>query len=639
VCNVSKKARYKIPAVFILLMAIILIFGCQARKDIDSGGGRSPDIYSTGKSPRSSGASTSISTETLPSNKPDDSNSGSPVASESNSPKKTNAEKGILINPVDGAEIIHIPAGEFIMGADEKDGQAEDSEKPAHKIYLDTFYIYKFEVTNNRFSRFIKATGYKAEGNWEKWITPGTGDYPVVMVSWNDAAAYCRWAGVRLPTEAEWEKASRGTDGRIYPWGNKWNPNLCNNKNTSHKILKGKTRYLLGKTGITPIGLFPHDRSPYGLMDAAGNVREWCRDWFDDDYYEKSPVKNPKGPKKGEDRVLRGGSFYSEVSACRITAREDNLPSGNDTDYGFRCVWDPKTPFPSPSFVEKSPMPITSSQKFSRSPTISPLPPPDVSGLPRKKKNPKDGAIMILIPGGEFVMGASSGDPDARPEEKPAHKVYLSPYYIYLHELTFQQFAGFVRETGYKAEGEWKKYYNEKTKNHPVVYVTWQDASNYCKWAGGNLPTEAQWEMAARGTDGRIYPWGNKWNRDICNNFEMKDPTLKKERYIIYDGMGITPVGTFGKDKSFYGIMDMGGNVIEWCRDWFDPGYYGNSPYKDPMGPKSGAQKVMRGGGWGQPGQVCRSTYRDRERPEDVDGDFGFRCVIEIEGEIKNISK
>lgn len=550
-----------------------------------------------------------------------------------------------LTNPIDRAEMILIPAGKFIMGADESDKKADESEKPRHEVYLDTFYIYKFEVTNRQFRKFVEDTGYNADGNWEKWVTPGTWDYPVVMVSWNDANAYGKWAGVKLPTETQWEKSARGTDGRIYPWGNKWNPELCNNKNTSDDILRGKTRMLYNKTGITPGGMFPAGKSPYGVMDMVGNVQEWCRDWFDEEYYKKSPKKNPEGPSRGTDKVLRGGSFYQEIETCRTTHREDNFPKGNDTDYGFRCVWQPGMPFPSPSPVSvkkteiPSPSPKTSEPSANETLVSSPFPTPDISKLKKIKENPKDGAIMILIPGGEFTMGASPLDHDARWEEKPAHMVYLTPYYIYKYEVTFKQFAEFVKETGYKAGGNWKKYYNKKTKNCPVVYITWNDADRYCKWAGAKLPTEAQWEFAARGKDGRIYPWGNKWNKNLCNNYELEDKSLKKKRYIIYDNMGITPAGTFSGDKSPFGVMDMGGNAIEWCRDWFDQYYYSKSPQVNPAGPSTGSQRSMRGGGWGQPRQVCRSTYRDRERLMDVDGDFGFRCVVELEGKIKNPSK
>lgn len=547
-----------------------------------------------------------------------------------------NSGKNVLVNPVDGAEMLLIPAGEFTMGASDSDDKAQEQEKPPHKVYLDACYIYKYEVTNKQFGKFVAETGYKAEGNWEKWVTSGTDNYPVVMVSWNDAAAYCKWAGVKLPTEAQWEKAARGSDERIYPWGSSWDPSLCGNKNTPHKQIEGKVRYLFEKTGILPVGFFPDGASPYGVMDMAGNVREWCSDWFKDEYYQESPDKNPSGPEQGEDKVLRGGSFFGEIAACRSTAREDNEPSSNDTDYGFRCVWEPGSPFP--SSIPKKGI-VKEAEVMSPSPPPeSPPPPPDVTGLKKEKRNTRDGSEMILIPGGEFMMGASPHDKDARWEENPLHRVYLTPFYIYKYEVTFGQFALFIKETGFHAKGGWEKYYKKGMESLPVVYVTWEDASEYCRWAGGNLPTEAQWEMAARGKDGRIFPWGNEWNCDYSNNFELKDGALLKKRHIIYDNMGITPVGSFLRDKSPYGIMDMGGNVIEWCRDLYDPKYYEKSSWKNPLS-LEGTQRVMRGGGWGQPRQVCRSGYRDRERPEDVDGDFGFRCVVEIEGESENLSK
>lgn len=608
-----KKGRLKLfPYIIsLIIIALVSIISCSFQREYSVTGGIAEE-----------------NRQTLQTHDP------SPSIRQAESGKKP--EQGVLINPVDNAEMLLIPSGEFTMGASGSDEKADECEKPSHKVYLDDYYIYKYEVTNGQFRKFAVETGYKSEGNWDKWAVAGTDNYPVVMVSWNDASAYCKWAGTRLPTEAEWEKAARGTDGRIYPWGNKWDPSLCSNKDTPHSLIKGKVRYLFEKTGILPVGFFPEGVSPYGSADMAGNVREWCYDWFQDGYYSKSPKKNPRGPDTGEDKVLRGGSFFGEISSCRVTAREDNEPSSNDTDYGFRCVREPGMPFPS-----LSPKTVPSQEGTADSPSPPPessLPPPDVSGLKKTKVNLIDRAEMILIPGGEFRMGAFPHDKDARWEENPLHRVFLTPYYIYKYEVTFGQFARFIKETGFKSKGGWEKYYKKGMENLPAVYVTWDDASAYSRWAGGNLPTEAQWEMAARGKDGRIFPWGNEWNPDLSNNFELKDPAMLRKRHIIYDNMGITPVGSFPKDKSPFGVMDMGGNVIEWCRDLYHPKFYEISPYKDPLC-ADGSQRVMRGGGWGQPRQVCRSGYRDRSRPEDVDGDFGFRCVMEIEGEFKNLSK
>ena len=529
-----------------------------------------------------------------------------------------------MTNPVDKAEMQYVPAGDFIAGG--SDGS------PGKTVHINGFYIYKFEVTNRQFRQFIDETGYKPKGNWSKWTGPGTDNHPVIMVAWVDAQAYCRWAGVRLPTEAQWERAARGTDGRLYPWGNRWDPSLCNNRDTPRKLLQGKVRFLFEKSGVVPVGSFPRDRSPAGVMDMAGNAAEWTGDWFGDEY----PATLPGSPKSGTDKVLRGGSFYKSSESCRLYHRDDNEPGEADVDYTFRCVWLPGDPPPQKKKLPTHPLKIKPPEPLpapGESPPLIPEKPPK-----KEETNKKDGAGMILIPAGSFVMGARKTDPDARPDELPRHQVSLSPYYIYKNEVTYRQFKKFVDETGYTARGPWKKHYRQELLNHPVVYVTWEDARAYCRWAGGDLPTEAQWERAARGTDGRIYPWGNRWNRNAANVLELSDPKLKAKRYIYYDNLGTTPVGAFPLDRSPEGLTDVAGNVIEWCRDWYDPQYYTKSPLVNPAGPKSGTQRVMRGGGWGQDQRICRLTYRDRERPGDVDGDFGFRCVVEINCPKKNAS-
>ena len=202
-------------------------------------------------------------------------------------------------------EMITIPAGNFIMGSDKY-----DNEKPAHQVYLDTYEISKNLVTVAQYRFFCQMTARKMPDppSWG-WAD----DHPMVNLGWYDADDYCRWAGGRLPTEAEWEKAARGTDGREYPWGNEWDKTKCANSEQEMK-------------STDPVGHYPSGASPYGCMDMAGNVWQWCSDWYDPAYYKESPAKNPKGADSGTYRVERGGGWsglarcaYRNVSDCGLT--------------------------------------------------------------------------------------------------------------------------------------------------------------------------------------------------------------------------------------------------------------------------------------------------------------------------------
>jgi len=243
-----------------------------------------------------------------------------------------------IINPKDGAIMVLIPAGEFIMGAEELDKQAHNNEKPAHKVYLDAYYIYKYEVTYRQFKKFIKETGYKPIGNWDRFDKPEFLDHPVMNTTFIDAMAYCKWAGVKLPTEAQWEKAARGTDGRLYPWGNNWDPNKCNNSALDNPEIIAKMNAITDGRGSLPVGSIKADTSPYGVMDMAGNINEWCSDWYKAGYYKKSPYKNPPGPDKGFERSTRGGAWSLPPMRSRVTSRWSGSVESELDDYGFRCI-------------------------------------------------------------------------------------------------------------------------------------------------------------------------------------------------------------------------------------------------------------------------------------------------------------
>ena len=270
------------------------------------------------------------------------------------------------VNPKDGAEMVLVPAGEFLMGASEQelaawlaahpDDKREDlaDELPQRSVYLDAYYIYKTEVTVAQYRTFCQATGREMPPappwGWQD-------AHPIVRVTWEDAKAYADWAGVALPTEAQWEKAARGTDGRVFPWGDGWPP-PAKVGNFSDEACRRSGRYEDsmfiagyddGYAETAPVGSFPAGASPYGVLDMAGNVWECCADWYDPSYYKTAPTRNPTGPPAAVAfeydpgktlpgaRVLRGGSWrYSSPGDFRGAYRCYYVPSS--LFRGFRCA-------------------------------------------------------------------------------------------------------------------------------------------------------------------------------------------------------------------------------------------------------------------------------------------------------------
>ncbi len=219
--------------------------------------------------------------------------------------------------------MVAIPAGEFTMGS------ANEIERPPHPVSVAAFEIDKFEVTNEQFEKFVAETGYVTEAeeagetSW-RYYDKDKPRHPVVKVTWNDAQAFCEWAEKRLPTEAEWEKAARGTDGRTYPWGNDWDVNKGNTKDAGYR-------------GTTIVGSFPSGGSPYGVMDMAGNVAEWTSDWFQP--YPGYPGGDGEAQYFGEKyRVIRGGGWFSDQNLVRTTERSASGVELANDDVGFRCA-------------------------------------------------------------------------------------------------------------------------------------------------------------------------------------------------------------------------------------------------------------------------------------------------------------
>ncbi len=235
--------------------------------------------------------------------------------------------KTAAVQPHDRSMVL-VPAGEFMMGS----AMGDADELPVHRVYLDAFLMDKYQVSVGHYARFLDATSHDAPPEWKVMNQPQHQKRPVANVDSADANTYCHWAGKRQPTEAEWEKAARGTDGRTYPWGNehptKYYANLGNENWNNHGAL-------------TPVGSLEDGKSPYGIYDMAGNVWEWVSDWYAPDYYKTSPAKNPTGPPTGEHKVIRGGSWGSGPEILRSAERETHVPSFRGFGTGFRCA---KTP-------------------------------------------------------------------------------------------------------------------------------------------------------------------------------------------------------------------------------------------------------------------------------------------------------
>ncbi len=523
-------------------------------------------------------------------------------------------------------EMVLIPAGEFQMGSN--DHEAYSHEKPMHTVYVDAFYIDKYEVTNAQFKAFVDANpqwqkdkideqfamptdfhGYLM--HWDGNNYPrGKSNHPVRHVSWYAAIAYAQWAGKRLPTEAEWEKAARGgLVGKKYPWGNAIDISQANYNKT------------VGNT--MPVGTYPPNG--YGLYDMAGNVWEWCLDAYDS--YARSTRRNPLAGEMNltevmtnyknvtTSRVLRGGSWIFTAQDLRVAGRGGNTPASTDGHFGFRCARD-----------------VTQGgQEVQQDVQLETQARPKPAAIP-------DTTEMVLIPAGDFQMG--SNDSDAGDDEKPAHTVYVDAFYIDTYEVTNAQFKTFV-----DANPQWQKNripqkyhsgnylqdwsgnsYPSGKGNHPVRYVSWYAAMAYAQWAGKRLPTEAEWEKAARGgLVDKKYPWGNaidtsqaNYNKDVGNT---------------------TQVGTYAPNR--YGLYDMAGNVWEWCLDAHEEGFYARSQPQNPLAGEMNmtelmtnyqnvnvtTSRVLRGGSWGLTARDLRVANRNRFTPANLSVYIGFRCA------------
>jgi formylglycine-generating enzyme required for sulfatase activity len=486
--------------------------------------------------------------------------------------------------------MVYVPAGEFEMGSTEGD----DDEQPVHTVELDGFWIDRTEVTNAQYRRCVEAGDCSPPAeSGSAFRDSYYGDslydnYPVIYVNWHQAAGYCAWAGGRMPTEAEWEYAARGPEGRVFPWGDEFDGTRLNYCDANCPWESADEAVDDGYADNAPVGTYPGGASWCGALEMAGNVREWVADWYGD--YPSGRQVNPTGPASGESRVLRGASWNYAQYFARCASRSRFSPDDRDGIIGFRCA----------------------------RPTLE-----SVATWTR----PADGMAMVYVPAGEFEMGSTEGSDN----EKPVHTVALEGFWIDRTEVTNAQYrrcvqAGDCSPPKGSSSSTRESYYGNGTyDDYPVIQVTWQQAAAYCAWAEARLPTEAEWEYAARGPEGRVFPWGDEFDGTRLNYCDVNCPEQWADE-TVDDGYADTaPVGSYPGGASWCGALDMVGNVWEWVADWL--GDYPSGRQVSPTGPSSGEYRVDRGGSWFDSWLIARCAHRSRGHPGIWYDSVGFRCA------------
>ena len=416
----------------------------------------------------------------------------------------------------DGSVMLYVTGGEFEMG-----GFCD--KQPAHKRSLPGYWIDKLEVTNAQYRKFIKQTNYAVEGNWTIKYTKGWDKLPAIGVTWKDASAYAKWAGKRLPTEAEWEYAARGSSGSLYPWGNEWD---------SSKAVLG--RKSMGD--VEAVGSHPGDKSPVGCLDMAGNAQEWCLEHYSDDAYERYIKGDKTYQRLGYIYSIRGPGPCGNEKTAKCNNRNWGTPGW--TWCGFRCVMGPDPKLP----LRKYDYPCALNSQ------------PQIYDTPKPPSNPKPGDVwicpknnvsMVYVPAGDYKTGY----------DKKLKTDSTGAYWISQYPITVQQARKFIKATKYKPLRFWKCYDLPGHDSHPACGFAYEDAEAYAKWLGQRLPTVKEWEKALRGTDGRNYPWGDKNISDW---------------WIPYYGvprLESVPIGTRPGNRSPYGVCDMANGSPEWVDD------------------------------------------------------------------------
>jgi len=557
------------------------------------------------------------------------------------------------------------PAGSFLMGSPETENYRESIETHHRVTLTQGFWLGIHPVTQAQWKAVMKSNPSRFQGD----------DLPVESLSWIDCLEFCKalkkesGISLRLPTEAEWEYAARAGSQMPFYWGDHLNGTEAN-CDGNHPYGTTKKGPFLMKT--TPVGSYAKIyQHPWWLTDLIGNVWEWCSDWYDADYYNYSPIKDPQGPENGSVRVIRGGSWFNVAGACRLAFRNGYIPGNRCHSLGFRLAADPSGGPLFEHWKSSSPNKPTPSLV-----TVTSTPPPDVptQTVPKvvpsstPKANPKPNSLRagyrheITLPGGgkmafawcppgSFLMGSPESERD-RGSDETQHLVILTQgFWLGIHPVTVKDFAELVKATHFQTDAEtiggayrwngsewkwdpktnWRNPGFDQSLDHPVTCVSWNDTQRFLEWVREvtefpvGLPTEAQWEYAARSGTQTPFYWGDQLNGTQANcdgkypyGTAKKGPNLGKT----------TSVGHYAKKFPHpWGLTDVIGNVWEWCADRYAENYYINSPNQDPQGPESGSSRVFRGGSWRSFTGACRVASRNGDPPGYRINDLGFRLV------------
>ena len=394
-----------------------------------------------------------------------------------------------------------VAAGEVTLGVASAPLGARTA---AVRLPVAAFWITRAPVTNAQYSAWCAASGNCPPPHWQAARPPAAlADHPVTYVDWFAALAYAQGAGARLPSELQWERAARGDDTRTYPWGD--HPPTARHANFGAQF---------GAT--TPVGTHPDGHSPWGCSDMSGNVWEWTSSLARPYPYRADDGREDLAA-SGQ-RVVRGGSYNHAAADIRCSARDRLFPGACDVYIGMRLVRDIAPPAGDPH---------------------------DWVRVPAGHVQLGDG------PAGDVAGDAAGALPGLG---TPLHQVQVAAFELASTPVTNRQYARFMRETGHAAPAHWTgSSPAAQLRDHPVSYVDWHDAAAYCGWLGARLPTEAEWERAARGDDQRRYPWGETSpdRRFACFNRPQEDT-------------GTCAVGARRRGAGPFGHLDLAGNVWEW---------------------------------------------------------------------------